>query len=68
MMDAVGGLKLDDAGDDFERPVGLVCLEQGNSQEMQTVGMIRLGCQYLPIDRLRLRQAACAMVRQSGLE
>ncbi|WFU77238.1 hypothetical protein [Bradyrhizobium sp. CB2312] len=68
MMDAVGGLKLYDAGDDIERPVGLVCLEQGNSQEVQTVGMIRLGCQYLPINRLRLRQAACAMVRQSGLE
>jgi hypothetical protein len=68
VMHAVAGLELDGANDEIERPVGLPCLEQGNPQELDAVRMIRLGCQYLPINRLCLRQAACAMMREPGLE
>jgi hypothetical protein len=43
-------------------------LEQNKPQEVKTVRMIRLGCQDLPVNRLCLRQAACAMVCETGLE
>jgi hypothetical protein len=67
-MDAVARLELDGTDGEIERPVGATSLERSNRQEVKTVHMIRLGCQYLPIDRLCLRQAACAMVRETGLE
>ncbi|MCP3466161.1 hypothetical protein NLN62_38785 [Bradyrhizobium sp. CCGUVB23] len=68
MIHAVARLELDGTDDEIERPVGVTSLERNKAQEVKTVRMIRLGCQYLPINRLCLRQAACAMVRKTGLE
>jgi hypothetical protein len=35
---------------------------------MERIGVLRLCLQYLLVDRLRLRQAASAMMRQRGLQ
>lgn len=68
VIDAVARLKLDGAHEEIERPVGVTGLERSNPQEENSVRMIRLGCQDPPIDCLCLRQAACAMMRETGLE
>jgi len=68
VIDTVARLEPDGAHEEIERPVGMTGLEQSNAQEENSVRVIGLGCQYLPINRLCLRQAACAMVRETGLE
>src|SRR6266700_239436 len=68
VIDADARLELDGTDHEIERPVGVTSLERSKPQVVKTVRMIRLGCQYLPINRLCLRQAACAMVRETGLE
>ncbi|OAF18396.1 hypothetical protein AXW67_04515 [Bradyrhizobium neotropicale] len=67
VIEAVARLELDGTDEEIERPVVVTNLERRNPQKEDTFRMIRLGCQYLPIDRLRLRQAACAMVCETGL-
>jgi hypothetical protein len=68
VIGAIARLELDGAYEEIERPVGVTGLERRNPEEENSVRVIRLGCQYLPIDRLCLRQAACAMVRETDLE
>jgi hypothetical protein len=68
VIDAVARLQPDGTDEEIERPVGVTSLERSNPQEENSVRVIRLGRQDLPINRLRLRQAAYAMVCETGLE
>jgi hypothetical protein len=68
VIGAVARLQLDGADEEIERPGGVTRLERSNPQEENGVCVIRLGSQYLPINRLGLRQAPCAMVCETGLE
>ncbi|WFU77696.1 hypothetical protein QA645_24415 [Bradyrhizobium sp. CIAT3101] len=68
VIGAVARLQLDGTTEEIERPLGVTCLERSNAEEENYVRVIRRGCQDLPINRLCLRQAPCAMVRETGLE
>ncbi|WP_249782280.1 hypothetical protein [Bradyrhizobium sp. BR 10289] len=68
MIDAVARLEPDGTTEEIERRLGVTSPEQHEPQEVETVRMIRLGREDLPIDRFGLWQAACAMVREGGLE